>query len=165
MNNTLKRLAEPGSRLYLVFLVLFAAATLFFKVYDLDMFTLAMAEGGVILLLIIYTVIMRRRREKQLAAYIESVTYDTENAKNNTLMNFPLPIAVFHLADSRIVWGNEMLPTPCRALRANGCSRARPSIRVSWRSTAESTSSTAISSVRSTPTSRAPSWVSPIGST
>ena len=38
MNNTLKRLAEPGSRLYLVFLVLFAAATLFFKVYDLDMF-------------------------------------------------------------------------------------------------------------------------------
>ena len=108
MNNTLKRLAEPGSRLYLVFLVLFAAATLFFKVYDLDMFILAMAEGGAILLLIIYTVIMRRRREKQLAAYIESVTYDTENAKNNTLMNFPLPIAVFHLADSRIVWGNEM---------------------------------------------------------
>ena len=113
MNNTLKRLAEPGSRLYLVFLVLFAAATLFFKVYDLDMFTLAMAEGGAILLLIIYTVIMRRRREKQLAAYIESVTYDTENAKNNTLMNFPLPIAVFHLADSRIVWGNEMFFDMC----------------------------------------------------
>ena len=113
MNNTLKRLAEPGSRLYLVFLVLFAAATLFFKVYDLDMFILAMAEGGAILLLIIYTVIMRRRREKQLAAYIESVTYDTENAKNNTLMNFPLPIAVFHLADSRIVWGNEMFFDMC----------------------------------------------------
>ena len=113
MNNTLKRLAEPGSRLYLVFLVLFAAATLFFKVYNLDMFILAMAEGGAILLLIIYTVIMRRRREKQLAAYIESVTYDTENAKNNTLMNFPLPIAVFHLADSRIVWGNEMFFDMC----------------------------------------------------
>ena len=70
-------------------------------------------EGGVILLLIIYTVFMRRRREKQLAAYIESVTYDTENAKNNTLMNFPLPIAVFHLADSRIVWGNEMFFDMC----------------------------------------------------
>ena len=51
MNNTLKRLAEPGSRLYMIFLVLFAAATLFFKVYDMDMFILAMAEGGVILLL------------------------------------------------------------------------------------------------------------------
>ena len=113
MNNTLKRLAEPGSRLYLFFLVLFAAATLFFKVYDQDMFTLAMIEGGIILLLIIYSLIFRRRREKQLAAYIESVTYDTENAKNNTLMNFPLPIAVFRLADSRIVWGNEMFFELC----------------------------------------------------
>ena len=108
MNNTLKRLAEPGSRLYLVFLVLFAAATLFFSVYGLDMYNLAIIEGGIILLLIIYSMIIRRRREKQLAAYIESVTYDTENAKNNTLMNFPLPIAVFRLSDSRIVWGNEM---------------------------------------------------------
>ena len=113
MNNTLKRLAEPGSRLYMIFLVLFAAATLFCKVYGLDMYILAMAEGGVILLLIFYTLIIRRRREKQLAAYIESVTYDTENAKNNTLMNFPLPIAVFHLGDSRIVWGNEMFFEMC----------------------------------------------------
>ena len=113
MNNTFKRLAEPGSRLYLIFLVLFAGATLFFKVYDLDLFNLAMIEGGVILLLIIYSMINRRRREKQLAAYIESVTYDTENAKNNTLMNFPLPIAVFRLDDSRIVWGNEMFFELC----------------------------------------------------
>ncbi len=113
MNNTLKRLAEPGSRLYMIFLVLFAAATLFFKVYGMDMYILAMAEGGVILLLIFYTMIIRRRREKQLAAYIESVTYDTENAKNNTLMNFPLPIAVFRLDDSRIVWGNEMFFDMC----------------------------------------------------
>lgn len=113
MNNTFKRLAEPGSRLYMIFLVLFAAATLFFKVYGLDMFNLAIAEGGIILLLIVYTMIIRRRREKQLAAYIESVTYDTENAKNNTLMNFPLPIAVFRLDDSRIVWGNEMFFSLC----------------------------------------------------
>ena len=115
MNNTLKRLAEPGSRLYMIFLVLFAAATLFFKVYELDMYILAMTEGGAILLLIFYTMIIRRRREKQLAAYIESVTYDTENAKNNTLMNFPLPIAVFRLGDSRIVWGNEMFFDMCGA--------------------------------------------------
>ena len=113
LNNTFKRLAEPGSRLYMIFLVLFAGSTLFFKVYDLDMFNLAIAEGGVILLLLIYTMIIRRRREKQLAAYIESVTYDTENAKNNTLMNFPLPIAVFRLDDSRIVWGNEMFFELC----------------------------------------------------
>ncbi len=113
MNKNLKRLAEPGARLYLVFLVLFAAAALFFKMYEL-----AAAEGAVILLLLIYSFFARRRREKQLAAYIESITYDTENAKNNTLMNFPLPITVFRLDDSRIIWGNEMFFSMCGATGA-----------------------------------------------
>ena len=103
VNNKLQRLAEPGGRLYLIFLVAFAAATLFFKNY-----MLAAAEAAMILLLLIYSHFARRRRKKQLAALIEEVTYDTENAKNNTLMNFPLPIAVFRLDDSRIVWGNDM---------------------------------------------------------
>lgn len=108
MNKNLKRLAEPNVRMHLFFMVLFAAATLFFKMYEL-----AAAEGAVILLLVVYSLIVSRRKRKQLAAYIESVTYDTETAKNNTLMNFPLPIAVFRLEDSRIVWGNEMFFTMC----------------------------------------------------
>ena len=103
MNKNLQRLTEPGGRLYLIFLVLFAAAALFFKLYEL-----AVAEGVIILILMIYSFFSRRRRAKQLESYIESVTYDTENAKNNTLMNFPLPIAAFRLDDSRIIWGNEM---------------------------------------------------------
>ena len=113
MNKNLKRLAEPGARLYLVFLVLFAAAALFFKLYEL-----AAAEGTVILLLLIYSFFSRKKREKQLAAYIESITYDTENAKNSTLMNFPLPITVFRLDDSRIIWGNEMFFSMCGATGA-----------------------------------------------
>ena len=47
MNNKLQRLAEPGGRLYLIFLVAFAAATLFFKNY-----MLAAAEAAMILLLL-----------------------------------------------------------------------------------------------------------------
>ena len=108
MNKNLKRLAEPGVRMYLFFLVVFAAATLFFKMYYL-----AAAEGCVILLLLVYSFFAKRKRTKQLMAYIEAVTYDTENAKNNTLMHFPLPIAVFRLDDSRIVWGNEMFFDMC----------------------------------------------------
>lgn len=108
LNKNIKRLVEPGVRLHLFFLVLFAVATLVFR-----QFYLAAAEGLIILLLIIYTLIVRSQNEKQLAAYIESITYDTENAKNNTLMNFPLPIAVFRLDDSRIVWGNEMFFDLC----------------------------------------------------
>ena len=103
MNNKLQRLAEPGGGLYLVFLVAFAAASLIFRQY-----VLALAEAGLILLLLVYSYFARKKRKKQLAALIEEVAYDTENAKNNTLMNFPLPIAVFRLDDSRIVWGNEM---------------------------------------------------------
>ncbi len=107
-NKNLKRLAEPGVGMHLFFLVAFAAATLLLRMYYL-----AAAEGAVILLLIVYTLVTRRKKEKQLAAYIESVTYDTENAKNNTLMNFPLPIAVFRMDDSRIIWGNDMFFDMC----------------------------------------------------
>ena len=120
MNKNLQRLAEPGGRLYLIFLVLFAAAALFFKMYEL-----AVAEGIIILILMIYSFFSRRRRAKQLESYIESVTYDTENAKNNTLMNFPLPIAAFRLDDSRIIWGNEMF------FAMSGSSGTRLDVRVS----------------------------------
>ena len=109
-NKNLQRLAEPGVRMHLFFLVAFAVPTLLFKMYYL-----AAAEGAVIIFLIIYSLLSRRRKEKQLAAYIESVTYDTENAKNNTLMNFPLPIAVFRLDDSRIIWGNDQFFAMCGA--------------------------------------------------
>ena len=108
MNKNLQRLAEPGSKMYLFFLVVFAVAALILKMYEL-----AVAEAAVILLLLVYSAISRRRRAKQLAAYIESLTYETENAKSNTLMNFPLPIAVFRLDDSRIVWGNDMFYDMC----------------------------------------------------
>ena len=108
MNKKLQRLSEPRVGLYLNFLLLFAAATLVFRFLGLDGYILAAAEGGAVLLLLVYAQFSRRRRARQLAAYIEEVTYDTENAKNNTLMNFPLPIAVFRLDDSHIVWGNGM---------------------------------------------------------
>ena len=108
MNKNLRRLAEPGATIHMFVLVAFAVATLLFGLYEL-----AAIEAGVILLLVVISIFAKRRREKQLAAYIESITYETENAKNNTLMNFPLPIAVFRLADSVIVWGNDMFFSMC----------------------------------------------------
>lgn len=108
MNKNLQRIAEPNVRLHLLVLVIFAAATFFF-----GMPKIAAGEALIILILIVYSTVIRRKKEKQLAEYIESITYDTENAKNNTLMNFPLPIAVFKLDDSLIVWGNEMFFEMC----------------------------------------------------
>ena len=84
-------------------LILFMIAALWFE-HTL----LALCEGGIIIALFIYFLISRRIRSKKLEAYIESVAYDSESAQNKTIVSFPLPIAVFRLEDSHIVWGNEL---------------------------------------------------------
>ena len=101
LNRKIQRLIEPNMRMFLFILVLFAIVSLFFD------WRLAAAEGAAVLLLIVYFLINSRRRQRELMEYIESVTYDTESAKNNTLLNFPLPMVVFRLDDNQIVWGNS----------------------------------------------------------
>jgi c-di-AMP phosphodiesterase-like protein len=102
MNKRIQRAVEPGTRLFLLILVVFAAITFFFKE------ELAIAEFGVIAILLVYSFLNSRRRRRELVKYIEDVTYNAESAKNNTLMNFPLPIVVFKLEDYQIIWGNEI---------------------------------------------------------
>ena len=102
MNKKLQKIIEPGTRLFLLIMVAFAVATFFFNQ------RLSMIEAGVIVLLVIYYLLNARKRRKQLVEYIENVTYNAESAKNNTLMNFPLPIVVFKLADNQIIWGNQI---------------------------------------------------------
>lgn len=108
MKKNVKRLKEPGMWICLGFLAVFALAALYYEAY-----ILAIAEGAVCLLMAVYAIVFSRRRDRKLRDYIESITYDTENAKNSTLMNFPMPIAVFRLDDSRIVWGNELFFDMC----------------------------------------------------
>ena len=102
MNKKLQKLIEPGIRLFLLIMAAFAVATFFFNQ------TLAIIEGVIVLLLIIYSTISARRRRRQLVNYLEDVTYNTESAKNNTLMNFPLPIVVFKMGTYQIVWANQI---------------------------------------------------------
>ena len=101
MNKTLRRLVSPG-RLPYALLLLFAAAAVNYGQY-----ILAAGAAGALVLLLIVNLILRSRREKQLSAYVEARVYETESAKSSTLINFPLPIAIFKLEDSRIIWGNE----------------------------------------------------------
>ena len=103
MNNRLQRLIAPGTRLFLLLMAVFAVVTFFFFSEPLGI-----AEGAVVLLLGVYALVDSRRRKKELLEYIESVTYDAESAKNNTLMNFPLPIVVFRMSDYKVVWGNQI---------------------------------------------------------
>ncbi|MCC8077386.1 MAG: DHH family phosphoesterase [Oscillospiraceae bacterium] len=102
MNKKLQKIIVPGTRLYLLVMLAFAAVTLFFNQ------TLAIVEGGIIVLLVAYYFIDARHRQRELLEYIEGVTYDAESAKNNTLTHFPLPIVVFRMSDGQIIWGNQI---------------------------------------------------------
>ena len=97
----MQRFAEPGLRLCLLLMAAFAAVTWFFNE------KLAYAEAGVVAALIVYAVIRNRTRQRELQAFVESVTYNAESATNNTLIHFPLPMAVFRLGDSGVVWANQ----------------------------------------------------------
>ena len=101
-NQKYKTLKKPSYLIYLAFMAAFALAALYFRQY-----WLAAAEGGITLILAVVALVMKRRNTKLLTAYIESITYDTENAKNSTLLSFPLPMAVFRLSDSSVVWAND----------------------------------------------------------
>ena len=101
LNKTLRQLTRPNRLPYLLLLILAAAAF-----YTSNQILAACAAGAIVLLLIA-DLILCRRREKALAAYVEDRLYETDSAKSSTLSNFPLPIAIFKLEDSRIVWGNE----------------------------------------------------------
>jgi len=101
MNKNLKRLLEPGTRLYFFFLVVFAAIGFIFNT------KLALAEIAVVALVLVYSIIVNRRRRKAFQAYIESVTADVETVKSDTLVNFPLPMVAFKLDNTAVIWGNN----------------------------------------------------------
>lgn len=103
-----KRIFTWPPKLPLLMLVIFAAVTAVYGYYEL-----AMAEAAVAVLVIFLSWLYTRRRIRLFNDYIESVAYEADNAKNSTVMCFPLPIAVFRLDDSRIVWGNEMFFQMC----------------------------------------------------
>ena len=103
----MQKFTEPGLRLCLIIMGVFAVVTWFFSR------ELAYVEGAVMAGLIIYAVVRSRQRRRDLQALVESVTYNAESATNNTLMHFPLPMAVFRLGDSGIVWANEPFWSMC----------------------------------------------------
>ena len=103
MSSNKQLMSERSAQTYIVFLIIFCIGTVVVRQY-----ALAAGEALVILALIIYTIVRSRRKRKELVEYIESITYDTETAKNNTFQNFPLPLAVFRMTDTTIIWGNQM---------------------------------------------------------
>ena len=109
MNTPLKKQNSPPVGIYPLILLLFAAATFFFTraVY------IAAAEAGAAVILYIVNLLIERRHQRELKKYIESVMYETEEAKNSTVMNFPLPMVTYMLESGRVIWGNQEFFSIC----------------------------------------------------
>ena len=114
----MKKALEPNLRFYFVMLVTFCAITFFFGQHNRE---IAIIEAGVIVLLFIYSRLSAGRRSREIVKYIESVTYNVDTATKDTLLNFPLPMAIFTLDGDRIILrtGQEELRTGQEELRAD----------------------------------------------
>ena len=104
MNKKMKKALEPNLRFYFVMLVTFCAITFFFGQHNRE---IAIIEAGVIVLLFIYSRLSAGRRSREIVKYIESVTYNVDTATKDTLLNFPLPMAIFTLDGDRIIYSND----------------------------------------------------------
>ena len=74
---------------------------------------LALIEGAAALTLFVIDAILTRRRRRALTQYVEAVTYESEEARNSAMLNFPLPMATFLLDTDRVVWGNQAFFSAC----------------------------------------------------
>ena len=120
MKKNNRSIPDIKTGIYLVALFVFAAVSFFIGFFGLRdttagrlLMMISALEALIWVGLLIYSYVSARNKRKELEAYVESIVYDSENAKNNTLMNFPLPIAVFRLTDSAIVWANSAFFDAC----------------------------------------------------
>lgn len=99
MNRKLKRLLWQNVGFYYFVLLAFAIGAVLTQNY-----ILAAAEAGVTLVLFIGYLVYHRRKNKDLQAYIQSVTDNMHTIEGAKL---PLPLAVVRLEDQGIVYMNQ----------------------------------------------------------
>ncbi len=68
---------------------------------------LAIAEAAASILFTVLFLMKRKKKKAELEELINSIRNDSEDAKSKTLINFPMPIAVFRMEDTQIVWAND----------------------------------------------------------
>lgn len=107
MNQKLQKFIRPGLPLFMVVMACFAVVSFFVD------WRLSVAEGVALVVLVLYSRVASRRRHRELVDYMESITYDITNAKNDTLLHFPLPMVVFRLDDNQVIWGNQSFFSIC----------------------------------------------------
>ena len=107
VNKNLRALVDINAGIYLITMSCFTAATFVLGYFVLEgtragqmLEILSAVEAVAVMVLLVVYSVTTRKRQTQLETYLETVMYDSENARSRTLMNFPLPIAVFQLDDT-----------------------------------------------------------------
>ena len=120
MNKFIHRLTDTKIGIFQIALGVFAAATFLIGKFALEgstagllLMILAGIEMASLIAMTVYLKANVKSRRRELSSYLESLAYDTESAKSSTLLNFPMPMAVFRKDDTRLIWGNEMFFDIC----------------------------------------------------
>lgn len=101
MNKRFMSMLEPRFRLCFIMLIVFALASFFIHPW------VAVAELFAVLLVYLQfrNTVMKRNRE--VLSYVESMIYNVDAATKDSLLNFPLPMAIVKLDSDELIWCND----------------------------------------------------------
>lgn len=101
MNQKISRLLQPNLYLYIICLVAFAIASVFFSL------PLAVAEGAIVIAVALYDRRNRVRRKNEITQFFNNINGNVEVASKDTMVNAPLPMAIFRPESGDIIWTND----------------------------------------------------------
>lgn len=102
MDKNFLKIFEPGAQTVFIVLVAFTFVSLFLNIY------VFWIEVIVVVALYLFYLKVGLSRQQNLTRYIETLTYHVDSAAKNSLLSFPLPMAVVRL-NGNISWYNEKL--------------------------------------------------------
>jgi c-di-AMP phosphodiesterase-like protein len=95
-----RRVFEPGARLFFVMLMLFALATAFFEPIA------AVCEGAAIIIVYLIHVRAVAHRRRNVVRYIDQITDSLDSATKDSVVHFPLPTVIVRVETGEILWCN-----------------------------------------------------------
>lgn len=101
MNKRFMRMLEPRFRLCFVMLVIFALSSFFIYPW------LAAVELAVVLLVYLQFRYTAMKRNRDIMQYVENMMYNVDAATKDSLINFPLPMAIVKLDSDELIWYND----------------------------------------------------------
>ncbi len=112
MDKKVFKLFEPGVRLLFFALMLFVVASSFIDFY------LFVGELIIFILVYFYYRNTTKLRKKDIAKYIDNLTYNVDSVSKKSILNFPLPMVLIR-ANGEISWYNERFNDMLESIREN----------------------------------------------